>query len=105
MKGIELIIALDVSNSMMAQDIQPNRLEQAKQAISRLVEQVTNDRVGLIVFAGDAFVQLPVTNDYTSAKMFLSSINPGIVSKQGNGHWLCHQPGGKFIQPARRPAR
>jgi len=82
-KGIELIIALDVSNSMMAQDIQPNRLERAKQAISRLVEQLTNDRVGLIVFAGDAFVQLPVTNDYTSAKMFLSSINPGIVSKQG----------------------
>jgi Ca-activated chloride channel family protein len=82
-KGIELIIALDVSNSMMAQDIQPNRLERAKQAISRLVDQLTNDRIGLIVFAGDAYVQLPVTNDYTSAKMFLSSISPGIVPKQG----------------------
>jgi Ca-activated chloride channel family protein len=82
-KGIELIIALDVSNSMMAQDIQPNRLERAKQAISRLVDQLTNDRIGLIVFAGDAYVQLPVTNDYTSAKMFLSSIGPGIVPKQG----------------------
>jgi Ca-activated chloride channel homolog len=82
-KGIELIIALDVSNSMLAQDIQPNRLERAKQAISRLVDQLTNDRIGLIVFAGDAYVQLPVTNDYTSAKMFLSSISPGIVPKQG----------------------
>jgi len=80
-KGIELIIALDVSNSMMAQDIQPNRLERAKQAISRLVEQLTNDRVGLIVFAGDAFVQLHVTNDYTTANMVLSYINLGIVSK------------------------
>jgi Ca-activated chloride channel homolog len=82
-KGIEIIIALDVSNSMLAQDIQPNRLERAKQAISRLVDQLANDRIGLIVFAGDAYVQLPVTNDYTSAKMFLSSITPGIVPKQG----------------------
>ncbi len=82
-KGIEIIIALDVSNSMLAQDIQPNRLERAKQAISRLVDQLTNDRIGLIVFAGDAYVQLPITNDYTSAKLFLSSITPGIVPKQG----------------------
>jgi len=82
-KGIELIIALDVSNSMMAQDIQPTRLERAKQAISRLVDKLSDDRLGLIVFAGDAYVQLPVTNDYISAKMFLSSINPGIVPKQG----------------------
>lgn len=82
-KGIELIIALDVSNSMMAQDIQPNRLERAKQAISRLVDKLSNDRIGLIVFAGDAYVQLPITNDYISAKMFLSSISPGIVPKQG----------------------
>lgn len=82
-KGIELIIALDVSNSMMAQDIQPNRLERAKQAISRLVDKLSNDRLGLIVFAGDAYVQLPITNDYISAKMFLSSISPGIVPKQG----------------------
>lgn len=82
-KGVELIIALDVSNSMMAQDIQPNRLERAKQAISRLVDQLSNDRIGLIVFAGDAYVQLPVTNDYTSAKMFLSSVSTGMVPKQG----------------------
>lgn len=82
-KGIEIIIALDVSNSMLAQDIQPNRLDRAKQAISRLVDQLANDRIGLIVFAGDAYVQLPVTNDYSSAKMFLSSISPGMVPKQG----------------------
>lgn len=82
-KGIELIIALDVSNSMLAQDIQPNRLERAKQSISRLVDQLTNDRVGLIVFAGESYVQLPVTADYASAKMFLSSISPGMVAKQG----------------------
>ncbi|KAF5076099.1 von Willebrand factor type A domain protein [anaerobic digester metagenome] len=82
-KGIELIIALDVSNSMMAEDIKPNRLERAKLAISQLVDRLSSDRIGLIVFAGDAYVQLPVTGDYVSAKMFLSSINPGIVPKQG----------------------
>lgn len=82
-KGIELIIALDVSNSMLAQDIQPNRIERAKQSISQLVDKLSNDRIGLIVFSGDAYIQLPITNDYASAKMFLSSINPGIVPKQG----------------------
>ncbi|HPD95431.1 MAG: VWA domain-containing protein [Bacteroidales bacterium] len=82
-KGMEIIIALDVSNSMLAQDIQPSRLERAKQSISKLVDKLKNDRIGLIVFAGDAYVQLPVTNDYTSAKMFLSSINAGMVPKQG----------------------
>lgn len=82
-KGIELIIALDVSNSMLAQDIQPNRIERAKQSISQLVDKLSNDRIGLIVFSGDAYIQLPITNDYASAKMFLSTINPGIVPKQG----------------------
>lgn len=82
-KGIELIIALDVSNSMLAQDIQPSRLERAKQSIARLVDKLKNDRIGLIVFAGDAYVQLPVTNDYASAKMFLGSISAGMVPKQG----------------------
>lgn len=82
-KGVEIIIALDVSNSMLAEDIQPNRLERAKQSISRLVDELENDRIGLIVFAGDAYTQIPVTTDYISARMFLSSINPGIVPKQG----------------------
>lgn len=82
-RGVELIIALDVSNSMLAQDLQPNRMERAKRAIAQLVDKLADDRLGLIVFAGDAYMQLPITNDYTSAKMFLSTISPGIVSKQG----------------------
>jgi Ca-activated chloride channel family protein len=82
-QGVEVIIALDVSNSMLAEDIQPDRLTRAKQAISRLVDNLDNDKIGLIVFAGDAYIQIPVTTDYISAKMFLSSINPNIVPKQG----------------------
>lgn len=82
-KGIELMIALDVSNSMNARDIQPSRLERAKQAIARLSERLEDDRIGLIVFAGDAYTQLPITTDYASAKMFLSSINTGMVPVQG----------------------
>ncbi|HLP73316.1 MAG TPA: VWA domain-containing protein [Bacteroidales bacterium] len=82
-EGVEVIIALDVSNSMRAEDIQPNRLERAKQAISRLVDNLDNDRIGLVVFAGDAYTQIPVTTDYVSAKMFLSSIGPEMVPKQG----------------------
>ena len=82
-QGVEVIIALDVSNSMLAEDIQPNRLTRAKQAISRLVDNLENDKIGLIVFAGDAYTQIPVTTDYVSAKMFLSTINPEMVPKQG----------------------
>ncbi len=82
-QGIELIVALDVSNSMNAQDIEPSRLERAKQAISRLTDRLVNDRLGLIVFAGQAYTQLPITSDYASAKMFLSNINTEIVPTQG----------------------
>jgi Ca-activated chloride channel homolog len=82
-KGIELIIALDVSNSMMCEDIQPNRLEKAKRAIARLTERLSNDKIGIIVFAGKAYTQIPITTDYTSAKMFLNSINTEIVPTQG----------------------
>ncbi len=82
-KGVEIMIVLDVSNSMMAQDIQPSRLDRSKQAISRLVEKLHNDKIGLIVFAGDAYIQLPITTDYASAKMFLSTINTNIVPVQG----------------------
>lgn len=82
-QGVEVIIALDVSNSMLAEDIQPNRLTRAKQAISRLIDNLDNDKIGLIVFAGDAYIQIPVTTDYISAKMFLSTITPDIVPKQG----------------------
>ncbi|MDR1222531.1 MAG: VWA domain-containing protein [Tannerella sp.] len=82
-QGIEVMICLDVSNSMLAQDITPNRLEKAKQMLSRLTDDLDNDKIGLIVFAGDAFTQIPITSDYISAKMFLSSINPSMVSTQG----------------------
>lgn len=82
-EGVEVIIALDVSNSMMAEDIQPNRLERAKQAISSLADKLRDDKIGLIVFAGDAYTQIPVTTDYVSAKMFLASISPGVVPRQG----------------------
>jgi len=82
-EGVEVIIALDVSNSMLAEDIQPNRLTRAKQALVRLIDNLENDMIGLIVFAGDAYTQIPVTTDYVSAKMFLSAINTGSVPKQG----------------------
>jgi len=82
-QGVEVIIALDVSNSMLAEDIQPDRITRAKQAISRLVDDLENDKIGLIVFAGDAYIQIPITTDYISAKMFLSAINPNMVPKQG----------------------
>lgn len=82
-KGVEIMIALDVSNSMLAEDYSPNRLERAKLAISRLVDKLKNDRIGLIVFAGQAYVQLPITTDYVSAKIFLNSINTGTVPVQG----------------------
>lgn len=82
-QGIEVMICLDISNSMLAQDITPNRLEKAKQMLSRLTDDLHNDKIGLIVFAGDAYTQIPITSDYISAKMFLSSINPSMVSTQG----------------------
>lgn len=82
-EGIEVMVCLDISNSMLAEDIQPNRLEKAKRMLSRLLDQMDNDQVGLIVFAGDAFTQLPITNDFVSAKMFLSTIDPKMVSIQG----------------------
>jgi Ca-activated chloride channel family protein len=82
-KGAEIIVALDVSNSMLAQDYSPNRLERAKLAISRLTDMLQEDRIGLVIFAGTSFVQLPVTTDYVSAKMFLSSIDTGSIPIQG----------------------
>lgn len=82
-KGVELVIALDVSNSMLAQDIKPSRLERAKQSISQLIDQLHNDRFGLIVFAGESYVQLPMTTDYTAAKMILGTLNTQIVPTQG----------------------
>ena len=82
-KGREIIIALDVSNSMLAEDVKPSRLERSKQMISRMVDRMSTDRIGLIVFAGDAYTQIPITDDYTSVKMFLAGAGPDMVSKQG----------------------
>ncbi|MBQ8656658.1 MAG: VWA domain-containing protein [Prevotella sp.] len=81
--GIETIIAVDVSNSMRAKDVSPSRLDRSKMMIENMVDKFSNDKIGLIVFAGDAFVQLPMTSDYVSAKMFLSSIDPSMIATQG----------------------
>ena len=82
-RGAEVMIALDVSNSMLAKDYSPNRLERAKLAISRITDKLQGDRIGLIIFAGTSFVQLPITNDYVSAKMFLGSISTESIPVQG----------------------
>lgn len=82
-EGIEIIFAVDVSNSMLAQDFEPNRLERTKYAITRLLETIENDRVGLVVFAGDAYMQLPLTSDYVAARNFIRQVSTNMVSKQG----------------------
>ena len=82
-RGVEMVVALDISNSMLADDIKPNRLEKAKRLIKRLAEQLKGNKVALVVFAGDAYVQLPITDDYISIEMFLESISTNIISRQG----------------------
>lgn len=82
-QGIEAIIAMDVSNSMLAEDVTPNRLEKAKMLVSSIVDKMTDDKIGLIVYAGEAYTQLPITSDYVSAKMFLETISPAMISTQG----------------------
>ncbi|MDU1890580.1 MAG: VWA domain-containing protein [Dysgonomonas sp.] len=82
-KGIELVIAIDVSNSMLAEDIKPSRLAKAKQMLTRIIDERKNDKVAIVVFAGEAFIQLPLTADNQSAKLFLESIDPSIVPVQG----------------------
>lgn len=82
-QGVEIMLAVDVSNSMLAQDFEPSRLERTKFAIDRLAEKLHEDRIGLIVFAGDAYVQLPITSDYVTARNFARNISPDMVSRQG----------------------
>ena len=82
-QGIEVLIALDISNSMNAEDVEPSRLDKSKMLIENLVDNFTEDKVGLVVFAGDAFVQLPITSDYVSAKMFLQNIESSLIAAQG----------------------
>jgi Ca-activated chloride channel homolog len=83
-EGAELMVCLDVSNSMLAQDLSPNRLTRAKYALEKMIDKLEGDQLGLIIFAGEAYVQLPITSDYTAAKMFLESIGPGTRQKQSN---------------------
>lgn len=82
-EGIDLIIALDVSKSMLAQDLKPNRLERAKQAVNKLLDKFGDDRIGLVVFAGEASLQLPFTSDYAAARMFLSTVSTESIQTQG----------------------
>lgn len=82
-EGIQIMVALDVSNSMLAEDIRPNRLDRAKMAVSKLTDKLQSDQIGLIVFGGQAYTQIPITSDYSSAKMFLASVNTQMVPVQG----------------------
>ena len=82
-KGVDIMICMDISNSMLAEDIQPNRLEASKMALSRFIDMLQGDRIGLVVFAGKAFVQLPITSDYAAAKMFINIVKPSLISEQG----------------------
>jgi Ca-activated chloride channel family protein len=82
-QGVEVIICMDISNSMLAEDVVPSRLDKSKLLVENMVDKFVNDKVGLIVFAGDAFVQLPITADYVSAKMFLQNISPSLIASQG----------------------
>lgn len=82
-QGIEVMLAVDVSNSMRAEDLKPNRITLARRAIERFVDKLRGDRIGIVVFAGEAFIQLPITNDYGAAKLFLNSVDPDVVPTQG----------------------
>ena len=82
-KGVEVVVALDISNSMMAEDITPSRLDKAKRLISRMMTQASGNKFALIVYAGDAFVQMPITDDQVSANMFLNQITPSLIKRQG----------------------
>lgn len=98
-KGVEIVIALDVSNSMLARDIKPSRLDKAKSAISKLVEKLGNDKIGMIVFAGEAYTQLPITTDYSSARLFLSGITTEIVPVQGTAIGAAIELASKSFSP------
>ena len=82
-EGVDIMIALDLSNSMNAEDLTPNRLERSKRAIQQFIDQLKSDRIGIVIFGGQAYTQLPITTDYAAAKLFLSTINTGIIPTQG----------------------
>ena len=82
-EGIDIVFAMDVSKSMLAEDVAPNRLDKSKQIVSQIINQLGSDRIGIVAYAGSAFPVLPITTDYSVAKMFLQSMNTGMVSSQG----------------------
>ncbi|MEP6727081.1 MAG: VWA domain-containing protein [Bacteroidota bacterium] len=82
-KGVDVMVALDVSNSMMAEDIKPTRLERAKQMVTKLMDKMDNDRIGLVLFAGRAYMQMPLTTDHGAAKMYIQNAGPDAVPVQG----------------------
>lgn len=82
-EGVEIMFAIDVSNSMLARDLSPNRLERTKYDVARVMEGLQEDKVGVVIFAGDAYVQLPITSDYVTARNFVDQISTNIISKQG----------------------
>lgn len=82
-EGVDVIVALDLSNSMLAEDFSPNRLEKAKRSISKLVDRLKSDRIGIVVFGGEAYTQLPLTSDYAAAKLFLNTVSTDIIPTQG----------------------
>ncbi len=96
-QGVDLIIALDVSNSMLAEDIRPNRLERARQAIIKLLDKLQDDRIGIVIFAGDAYLQLPFTNDYAAARLFLSTVSNESIQYQGTAIGAAIQMGVKSL--------
>ena len=83
-EGIDIVFAIDISKSMLCEDIAPNRLEKSKQIVSQIINSLGSDRIGIIAYSGSAFPVLPITTDYNSAKMFLQSMNPGMISSQGS---------------------
>lgn len=100
--GIEAIIAMDVSNSMLARDVKPSRLDKAKMLVSNMVDNMQDDKIGLIVYAGEAFTQLPITSDYVSAQMFLESISPEMITTQGTDIRRAIELAMKSFTPAER---
>jgi Ca-activated chloride channel family protein len=82
-KGVDVVIAIDVSKSMLAEDIKPNRLERARQLVYKLMDQLPNDRVGLVLFAGRAYLQMPLTTDHSAARMYIQQAGPEVVPTQG----------------------
>lgn len=95
LEGIEMMVALDISNSMRATDASPSRLALARNIVSRMIDKMSNNKIGLIFFAGDAFVQMPITTDFISAKMFLDNASPDLIEAQGTEI-------GKAVRMARR---